>query len=443
MANNLIQIQSDGRMQLNFHPGQGRAWKSDRRFVCVLAGTQGGKTSLGPHWLYREIQSCGPGDYLVATPTFPLLELKALPEFKRLFETYLRLGRYIGHPIRKFTFSEDGQQRTFGGHGHNFETTVYFGHAMDPDSLEAATIKAAWCDEVGQKKFRLSSWEAILRRLSLSQGRVLLTTTPYNLGWLKQQLWDKWRAGDKTIDVIRFESIENPLFPLAEFERARATLPRWKFDMFYRAIFSRPAGLIYDNFDEVQHECPRFPIPLDWPRYLGLDFGGVNTVGLFYALEPNTDRYYLYREYRASGRTAEQHTEKLLAGEPGIPICWGGSGSEDQWREEFAAGGLPVRGPKVTEVEVGIDRVYGCHNSAKIIVFDDLSGYLDEKLSYSRELDEMGDPTEKIEDKSSYHFMDAERYFVCGITGNVDAVGEVVDDIPAETYKSERRSLWQ
>ena len=43
---------------------------------------------------------------------------------------------------------------------------MYFGHANDPDSLESATAKAAWLDEAAQNKFKLDSWEAILRRLS-------------------------------------------------------------------------------------------------------------------------------------------------------------------------------------------------------------------------------------------------------------------------------------
>lgn len=43
--------------------------------------------------------------------------------------------------------------------------------------LEAATAKAAWLDEVGQDDFTLESWEAVLRRLSLAEGRVLGTTT--------------------------------------------------------------------------------------------------------------------------------------------------------------------------------------------------------------------------------------------------------------------------
>lgn len=406
----LAEIQG-GKLQLNFHRGQWQAWESERRFVVVLAGTQGGKTSFGPHWLYREIQKCGAGDYMVVTPTFQLLELKALPELVKLFETILRLGRYVASPVRKFVFSEDGEIRTFGSK-QDAPTTIYFGYAADPESLESATVKAAWLDEAGQKKFKLGSWEAVLRRLSLSIGRVLLTTTPYDLGWLKQKLWDRWKAKDEDIEIVRFDSTENPNFPKSEFERARRDLPQWKFDLFYRAIFTRPAGLIYDSFNEELYKVPRFTIPNRWKRYLGLDFGGVNTAGLFYAEEPDTPNLYLYREYKAGGRTAEEHAAALLNGEPSVPTCVGGSHSEGQWRREFKAGGLPVREPAVKEVEIGIDRVYGAHKRGEIYVFDDLNGYLEEKLTYARELDQNGEPTEKIEDKQAFHYMDAERYIV-------------------------------
>jgi hypothetical protein len=414
MANDLVEVLPGGRMRLHFHAGQKRAWASEKRFVCVLAGTQGGKTSFGPHWLYREIVRRGPGDYMVVTPTFPLLEMKALPEFLRLFQQQLQLGRYVSSPVRKFTFSGPGGKRTFGRQydAKKQLTQVFFGYAADPESLESATARAAWLDEAGQKKFKLASWQAILRRLSLAEGRVLITTTPYSLGWLKQELWDKWKAGAKDIDVVRFESIANPAFPRTEFERARANLPAWKFDLFYRALFTRPAGLIYDAFDDATHVVPRFTLPTSWPRFLGLDFGGVNTAGMFYAQEPGTGRLYAYREYLAGGRTAEDHAKELLKGEPMVPQCVGGSKSEGQWRREFQKGGLPVRSPSITEVEVGIDRVYGWHKRNQLFVFSDLAQYLEQKQTYSRVLDESDQPTEAIEDKETYHLLDAERYIL-------------------------------
>lgn len=420
------EVTPDGRLRFHFHPGQWRAWSSAKRFVAVLAGTQGGKTWFGPPWLHREIQRRGPGDYLVVAPTSPLLNLKALPEFLRLFRDTLRLGDYVGSPKRCFTFSQDGAKRTFG-YVPDLPTCVFFGHASDPDSLESATAKAAWCDETGQKRFKLASWEAIQRRLAIYEGRALLTTTPYDLGWLKQKIWDPWqeaKGAHPLIDVIRFDSTENPAFPRAEFERAQRDLPRWKFDLFYRAIFTRPAGLIYDSFDPQRHKVPRFRIPDTWQRFLGLDFGGVNTAGIFFAEEPSTKRLYGYREYKAGGKTAAGHVQALLQGEPMIPLCVGGSHSEGQWRSEFAAAGLPVQEPAVKEVEVGIDRVYGAHQRDEVFIFNDLDGYLEEKNTYSHALDDRGEPTEEIDDKHSFHFMDAERYILgwlkrAGATGPV------------------------
>jgi hypothetical protein len=425
----LIEVSDDGKMQLYFHPGQWRAWSSQKRFVCVLAGTQSGKTSFGPLWLWREIQLRGPGDYMVVTPTFPLLELKALPEFRRTFEHLLRLGKYLGGPVRKFVFSPEGEVKAFGAK-QSTPTTVYFGHAQDPDSLESATAKAAWLDEAGQKKFKLGSFEAIQRRLSLHLGRLLVTTTPYDLGWLKQKLFDPWLAHDRNhpdIDVISFDSTQNPAFPQAEFERARRDLPAWKFDLFYRAIFTRPAGLIYDSFNDLRHKIPRFSIPDKWPRFLGLDFGGVHTAGMFYAEDPATrgkynpnskyGQLYAYREYLAGGRTSAEHVTHILKGEPALTMCVGGSRSEGQWRNEFKAGGLTVLAPEFSEVEVGIDRVYGAHKRDQILVFSDLDGYLEQKQTYSRILDERGEPTEGIEDKETFHFLDAERYIIGRLVG--------------------------
>jgi len=414
-------VTSDGVLELRFHRNQWRAWDSRKRFVVVLAGTQGGKTSFGPHWLYREITEKGPGDYLGVTPTFPLLEKKALPEFLNVFEDVLELGSYVGGSKKTFTFSDDGAFRTFG-YVPAMPTKVFFGHAQDPDSLESATAKAAWLDEAGQRKFKLGSWEAILRRLSIHLGRALITTTPYNLGWLKSKLWDPWLAADKNhpeIDVIRFRSIDNPVFPLQEYERARRDLPDWKFQMFYNALFTRPAGLIYDCVQD-SHIIPRFAIPWSWPRYVGLDFGGVNTAAVFYAEHPQTGLLYAYREYKAGSRSAAEHAYYLLQGEPKPVMVAGGSKSEGQWRREFRNGGevkgkkvsMHIRPPAVSSVEVGIDRVYAANKKGEIRYFDDLDHFLEEKRTYGRVLDENGEPTEEIEDKNSFHFMDAERYII-------------------------------
>lgn len=411
MPTDLWHVDSEGYLEVDLHPGQTEAWLSEARFITVSAGTQGGKTSFGPLWLYREIQNKGPGDYIVAAPTFPLLSLKLLPEFRRFFEDQARLGRYVGSPAKVFTFSPEGAERVFG-HVPDVPTQVFFGHAQDPDSLESATAKAAWLDEAGQKKFKKGSWEAILRRLSIHEGRVLITSTPYSaFGWFKTELHDRAKAGDPDYDWIRFESRMNPAFPETEWERAARTLPKWKFDLMYRGMLTRPAGLIYDCFTD-EHITPDFTIPASWRRYLGLDFGGVNTAGVFLAEEPDTKRFFLYREYKAGERTAAEHAKHLLQGEPMVPTTVGGSKSEGQWRQEFRTGkpALPVREPTVSDVEVGIQRVYGLIKENRLSVFESCEDIIEDLQTYARKLDKNDEPTEEIEDKATFHHADALRY---------------------------------
>lgn len=402
-------------VMLDMHPGQLRAWDSPKRIVAILAGTQGGKTSFLPWLLWREIQRQGAGDYIAATASYDLFKLKFLPAIREVFEHLFRWGRYwSGDRVMELADPDTGQFLAKRADDAMWGRIV-MRSAESGGGLESLTAKAALLDEAGQDGFTIDSWEAIQRRLALHQGRCFLGTTIYNLGWLKQRIYDPWERAKHQhpeIDVIQFDSTENPAFPRAEYERALASMPRWKFDMFYRGRYSRPAGLIYDCFQDDRHVCPPFAIPAEWKRYLGLDFGGVHMAGVFYAEEPTTKRLYLYREYLAGNMTVAEHVAALLRGEPSIPICVGGSKSEDQWRKEFRRGGLPVQAPLISEVEVGIDRVYGMHRHDRISVFSTCTGYLDQKRSYAREVDGAGNPTEKIADKQTYHYMDAERYIV-------------------------------
>lgn len=398
------------KLRINLHPGQTRTWDSIARFVVMLAGTQGGKTEFGVDWLRREIEKKGAGDYLAVTATFPLLKLKMLPAFLYVFDTLLVLG--IFKESDKVFISHDRH--------HGAEAwRVIFGSATNPESIESATAKAAWLDEAGQKQFKREAWEAIQRRLSIHQGRALFTTTLYGLGWLKTEIYDKWQAGDKDIEVIQFESTLNPAFPKEEFERARSLLPRWKFNLFYKAQYDKPAGLIYDAFDTATCKIGRFPLPKEWPRFVGHDFGGANPAAMFYAQDPATGYFYAYHEYLPGpGRSTHEHVEefkKITAGTNVLKRA-GGSHQEEEIREAYRAHGWPIQEPKVKGVEAQIDRVYALHKLNKLFAFNDLYAYLDEKLSYSRKLDENYNPTEEIEDKERYHLMDSERGILSDFT---------------------------
>ena len=147
---------------------------------------------------------------------------------------------------------------------------------------------------------------------------------------------------------------------------------------------------------------------------MGHDFGPNNTGAVWYAQDPVTGFLYVYRAYLAGGLSAYDHAQKFKAMSQGETIVKrvGGVHAEAGWREAFLAAGWPISEPREREVEVGINTVYGWHKRNALFVFNDVKIYLDEKLSYSRKLDDMYQPTEEIDNKSRFHLMDCERYLL-------------------------------
>jgi len=410
------EITPEGKLILNLHPGQTRAWLSKKRYIGMLAGSQGGKTVFGPHWLDREIRTCGPGDYLIGTSTFPLLDRKLLPEFLYVFVDLFHYGTYNDNK-KIFTFFTKKTVRKKTDRilfpDSDVESKVFIGSAQNPESMESATVKAIWLDEPGQKQFKRETWEAVERRGLINKARILMTTTLYCLGWLKTEIYDRGIKGDHDIDIIQFDSIENPAFPIDEYQRMKRTMPDWKFQMFHRGRFSKPAGLIYDALTENDIIEP-FEIPKDWPRYVGHDFGPSNTVALWKAYDVATGTFYTYRDYAAGNLSTFETVTNWIELSKGERIASriGGSPTEDGWRGDFSQAGWRIDKPLDGNVESGINRVYGFEKLHKHKVFRTCQNYLSEKQSYSRELDDNYNVTDRIEDKSIFHFMDAERYMM-------------------------------
>jgi hypothetical protein len=392
----------DGKLTVNLHAGQTKAWDSQRRFVFIIAGTQSGKTSFEPLWLDREIKQKGEGDYLAVTATYDLLKMKFLPELQNYF-------------CHLFGWEYSASERTIWRQDKpRMFTRIIMRSADAEGGLESASAKGALFDECGQDGVKVSAWEALLRRLSLSQGRVLAGTTPYNLGWLKTQIFDRWRGGDPDTQVIQFKSTMNPAFPREEYERARRTLPTWKFEMFYNGEFSRPAGMIYEDFSQ-NHIIPSFDIPANWSRYLGVDFGAVHTAKIYIAQDPASKLNYLYREALDGNMTTAQQVASVRKYNEHNLIAWGGAKSETQQRWDWGAAGLNVGTPYIADVEAGINRVIALLKEKRLFVFSSCTGIIDEFGTYSRELDAGGQPTEKIKNKNEYHRLDALRYVASGI----------------------------
>lgn len=414
-----------GRLELEFHDAQLRAWDSERRFVFFIGGTQVGKTSFGPWWLWREIQRCGSGDYLAVSASYDLFKLKMLPELRAVFEHTLGIGRYwSGDKIIELRNPETGEFDAKRADDPMWGRII-LRSAEAGGGLESASAKAAWLDECGQDGFTIQSWDAVRRRLALSRGRVLGTTTPYNLGWLKIEVMDRWLAGDERFEVVQAESRANPAFSEEEFAEAEATMPAWKFDMYYRGIMGRPPGLIYGDYldkprAEGGHLVEDFVLPPEWPRYVGVDFGAVNTAKIWIAHDPTLNVFYAYREVQGGEMTTRQHAESALALSEGenVQVWIGGAPGETQQRWDWASHGVAVQRPPVAEVEIGIDRVIELWKTRRLFVFASLRILRAQLGAYSRPVGADGQVMDGIKDKSIYHVLDGLRYVGAWLLAN-------------------------
>ncbi len=412
-------------VDIYLHEGQRRAWDSDRRFVFMIAGKQSGKTIFGPLWLFREIIERGAGDYLAISATADLFIAKMMPALKQFFINELGIAKYwAGDRVLELCDLDTGKFGAANASDHEkMWGRIILRTAESEAGMQSFSAKAAWMDEPGL--YVSTVYKDVRGRLSLAAGPALGTTTPYDMGWLKKDIFDLWEKGDPEIDVINFVSTVNPFFSQAEYESLQRTMQPYQFALDYKASFGRPPAAIYDNFvdaitngDIRGHKCKRFVIPQEWPRQVGIDPGIVNPGKIWFAEDVANKTFYAYRaEKGGKRRDAKEHArdDLKLAKDSLERVMWwaiGAKGGEDKyWREDYkAAGALAVREPDTVHVEEGIDRVYQLIGEYRIIIFDDLTDLISEIMSYSREI-KNGEVTEKIKDKTTFHLIDALRYF--------------------------------
>ncbi len=188
--------------------------------------------------------------------------------------------------------------------------------------------------------------------------------------------------------------------------------------------------LVYGVYKEQTQKIPRFEIPFNWPVYVGHDFGGANPAALFFAKDPATGFFYVFREYLpGSGRSTADHVEafKEIVALPGqgdveepktynVMMRAGGSHQEDEVRQGYAAHGWYIQEPALHRVAPQIDKVVGIMELNRLFVFDDLIDYPEELMNCLWERDTDGMITNVIENEKRYHLCACARYCLSEFT---------------------------
>lgn len=349
------------------HLHQKKALNLKNRFILVIAGIQGGKSEVGAKWIRREIIKHwnDEGDYLVAAPTYKILSQSTLPKFLDEMKIFKR-GKFS---------KQDMVYKLKNG------KNVFLRSTEDPSTLEAMTLRSAWLDETGNMKKQV--WINIQGRTAVVQGRVMMTTTPYpNYWWLVSEIIERWKDNDPDYEVIEFNSIENPSFPLAEYERAKRTLDPRVFKMRYEGKFVKMSGLIYPDFSTGNiKECPDTSKIITWIG--GMDFG--HNFCFVLIGRDKDGNYYQTDEYYTQGGLLREHAEeikRICAGKNIFAIY--ADPSEPGLMQELTVLNITPIIPANNDVELGLNKMGELINSKRFMVSKKCNNTISEIGSYHR-----------------------------------------------------------
>jgi len=400
----LIQKTDEG-IKIKPHRGQQLVLEAKERFVAMICGTGGGKTSLIPVWLLQELRwdwenGIFDSAYLVVSPTYSMQRRFIVPAITDLFDAVT--GGVLSNVDRCYYLPQGNK--------------IYLGSADNPFTLEGVHVYGVCLDEAGQ--MRREAWDVALRRVGFYQGRILITTTPYNNRWLKTEFYDKWKAGLPEYRVVQFASVENPAYPREEFERARRDLPDWMFRMFYMGEFAKPEGLVYQDFNPSVHVVEPFDIPKNWTRIVGVDFGYNNPFAVLWLAIDGDNNIYVYREYYEREKLPKEAGEDIVRLSEGemidAVIC---DPSRPEGMEDLRRLGLPVQAAD-NSVLTGIQRVTEKLKARQLFVFRGLQNTLNEFEAYSWKVINGAQSEQPV--KEFDHSMDALRYAIMYITSTLE-----------------------
>lgn len=120
------------------------------------------------------------------------------------------------------------------------------------------------------------------------------------------------QPGEDKIAVYSSTVDDNPYIPVNRANAMKA-LPAREYEMKVMCNLALKDGLVYDKAHLAI--CERFPIPKDWPRIFGADFGGGRhpTVLVAAAVDPKDYTCYVYDVYKHIDSAPVVHAPRMYA----------------------------------------------------------------------------------------------------------------------------------
>lgn len=381
--------------EITLHPKQFEAFDFTEQFCAAIAGVRGGKTYVGSAWAGNKIATSKENG-LITAPDYKTLRDATLDTFFKIFPNYRRFYKQQKSVI-EFP-----------------DKTVFLRSLDNPLSAEGLTVGWSWGDEAG--KYKLLAWHSLRSRVSLTKGQILLTTTPYNMGWLYNDFYLPWQNNsDPDFKVVTWASVENPYFPRDVYDAEKKRLPAAEFRRRYEGVFARMQGLVYNL--APHHIADPFDMRADI-TIAGIDWGWSNPAAIV-IMKIYRGAYYVVDEWYEVEKTTGQIVEQAIKmqNDWGVNRWYADSANPEKIAEANDGTGLNVLPfeKKKDSLMAGVLYINQCMLENRFFVFRGLRNVMAEFETYQYpEKDENGYIRKDEPMPFNNHLMDAMRYAVWG-----------------------------
>jgi PBSX family phage terminase large subunit len=286
------------------------------------------------------------------------------------------------------------------------ESILEIKSAEDPERLIAFGVDFFWLDEAALVKRR--AWENLITRWKAggSSLRGWITTTPKGFNWVYDVFINPETRWEGT-KVFRATSLDNPLFPREDFERAKKDLPEKFFRERFLGEFVKFSGLVYPEFSEREHVIEPFDIPSNWRWFGGIDFGYNNPFVCLWIAE-HDEIYYVYDEVYQRRLTPSEYIS-ILKSKPLLPIYYADPEAKAEIME-MRQQGLNVRSARRIPSREGRYLIASLFKQGRLKIFRRCGNLIRELQSYRYPEESEGRPQKEEPLKVDDHAPDALRY---------------------------------
>src|SRR3990167_6985499 len=380
-------------MIVNLFQKQSNAIQFKTQFGAVVAGVQSGKTFLGVLWAITKAKQMPTKNGIIVAPTYKILQQATL---KKFFDIWPQARKYYKEQKGEICLPTGG--------------TIFTRSADSPLGIEGITAHWAWLDEGGMAS--MLTWTVLRSRVSLTGGQILITTTPYNMGWLYTDFYLPWKNGlDDQLSFFTWRSIDNPFFDKKFFEAERKRLSVEEFGKRYEGEFRKMSGLIWDlPSEQIIESLPKNA--KTELRIMGCDWGYRNPTGLS-VIYVRDKCFYIVDEWKKEEKTTDEIIQagNILIKDHSITRVFPDPAEPDRIEEAKRKGWPGYEASK--DVLGGISLIKTLIKEKRLFVSENCKATLDEMSSYHwiEMRDESKEPKEEPE-KINDHLCDALRYAI-------------------------------